>query len=95
MTSNSPAPYQDAIPNAKWHNCSLIVRSPKYLVCLGEAVKFFFNPISTILLNFSNYYTLNDFFILLFEFYSAFTMVILLYYSFFVILYSNYSKVKN
>lgn len=45
MTSNSPAPYQDAIPNAKWHNCSLIVRSPKYLVCLGEAVKFFFNPI--------------------------------------------------
>lgn len=45
MSSNSPPPYQDAIPNAKWHNCSLIVRSPKYLVCLGEAIKFFFNPI--------------------------------------------------
>lgn len=46
MSSNSsPSPYRDAIPNAKWYNCSLIVRAPKYLICLGEAIKFFFNPI--------------------------------------------------
>lgn len=44
MKGRSRTIYQDVIPNASWYNRSLAVHAPQYLICLGEAIKYFFNP---------------------------------------------------
>ena len=45
MRDRTPTPYREFSPTSKWYNCSVLVHAPKYLICFGQAIKFFFNPI--------------------------------------------------